>query len=437
MASELTIGLTFGIAMTPAPRVVVEALTEANVHTGTTGPSGFDLKFAVSTDSPLVTTMLPQGFFDPATRVVITANLRGDTHVLMDGVITHQEMAPSNEAGKSILSIKGDDLTRLMDIVDLTGFPYPAMPAELRIALMIAKYSAIYNILPLIMPSVMLDVSNPLEETPTQHGTDLTYIKYLADLVGYTFYLQPGPNAGNSIAYWGPLLRAPIDFLPKPPPIYVDWDSRSNVESLQFSFDGFAATQWVVFLQEPNTHFPIPIPVPNINPISPPLATKMPAPLKIKRMTGLDRYSVLQATAIALATAAAGANVVAGSGSLNVVRYGTILAARTIIEVRGAGITFDGQYFVESVTHSIKPGSYTQNFALSRNALIASRPASAAAAGTQRLPGFAAGAAGSTGGTGEVPPGPDLAAPAAPIAAGRGQPDTAGHVAGLPASPRT
>ena len=46
--------------------------------------------------------------------------------MLMDGVITHHEMAPSDEPGKSVLSVKGEDLTRMMDLIDMTGFPYPA-----------------------------------------------------------------------------------------------------------------------------------------------------------------------------------------------------------------------------------------------------------------------------------------------------------------------
>ncbi len=74
---------------------------------------------------------------------------------------------------------------------------------------------------------------------------------------------------------------------------------------------------------------------------------------------------------IALGRAAENANVVNGQGTLDVLRYGAILPARTLVDVRGAGITYDGQYFVESCTHTIKPGSYKQSFTLSRNALIA------------------------------------------------------------------
>ncbi|MEO6702164.1 MAG: hypothetical protein ABI140_19545 [Jatrophihabitantaceae bacterium] len=372
MPSELVLSLAIGpLQVQPVPREVMQSLQEANVRVSSTGPSGFDLKFAVSTRSAIMTDLLPNGYFDPPARVVISASLRGEQTVLIDGVITHHELAPSDEAGKSVLSIKGEDLTRMMDLIDLTGLSFPAMPTEARIALTIAKYLPLYGIVPLVMPSVLLDVSNPLEEIPSQHGTDLAYIKYLAALVGYTFYLQPGPVPGQSVAYWGPLLRTAIGFLPSPPPIAIDWDHRSNVESLQFSFDGFAATQWLVYIQDTTSHLVLPIPVPNVNPISPPLASKLPLPLKIKNMTGMDKYSPIQAVAIGLAAAAAEANVVTGQGSLDVTRYGAILNARTMIEVHGAGITYDGQYFVDSVSHSIKPGSYKQNFSLSRNSLLA------------------------------------------------------------------
>jgi hypothetical protein len=373
MVSDLTLRLSVGkVHADPAPRAVLEALKRATVRVGAGTPGGFDLTFAVSPGSPLVTQLLPQGYFDPPSRVILTAVLRGVETVLMDGVITHHEMAPSNDPGKAELSVKGEDLTRMLDLVDLTGFPFPAMPAEARIMLMIAKYAPLYKIVPMVMPSVLLDVSNPLEGVASQHGTDLAYITYLADLVGYTFFIQAGPSEGMNFAYWGPLLRAAVPFLPPPPALAVGWDHHSNVESMSFSFDGFSATQWLVFVQVPGANLTVPIPVPNVNPISPALGRKQPLPLKIKKMSGMSKYSPVQAAGIALGRAAAEANkVVRGQGSLDVLRYGGILHARTLVEVRGAGVTYDGQWFVDSVTHTLTPGSYKQSFTLTRNALIA------------------------------------------------------------------
>ena len=438
MASKLTLSLMIGaVYPQPVPRDVMESLVSASVTVSAADTSGFDLSFAVSTGSPLLTDLLPSGYFDPPARVILVATMAGTATVLMDGVITFQEMVPADEPGKSVLSIKGDDLTRMLDLVDLTGFPYPAMPAEARVALAVAKYIPIYGIVPLVMPSVLIDVPNPLSQIPVQRGTDLTYIKTLADRVGYVFFIQPGPLPGMNLAYWGPMLRTAIPFLPAPPPIAIDWDGASNVESLQFSFDGFAKTQWVVLIQAGSLPLPVPIPVPDISPISPPLGQKSPLPLKISPMPGLAKYDPIQAAAIALAKAASTANVISGQGTLDVLRYGSILPARTIVEVRGAGITYDGQYFVDSTTHTIKPGSYKQSFTLSRNALVGGggNPLSYLTSPVQELGGFAAPAAPASaalpGGAGIVtsPPGPLLPAPTPPPTG------SGGRIAALPASP--
>ena len=62
------------------------------------------------------------------------------------------------------------------------------------------------------------------------------------------------------------------------------------------------------------------------------------------------------------------------SGTLNVLRYGRVLKARSLVGVRGAGLAYDGLYYVKSVTHDIKHGEYKQSFTLTRNALISTAP---------------------------------------------------------------
>ena len=59
-------------------------------------------------------------------------------------------------------------------------------------ALLLAKY-ALFGVVPLIVPSIMIDVPLPIDQIPVQQGTDLEYIRYLAEQVGYVFYLDPGP----------------------------------------------------------------------------------------------------------------------------------------------------------------------------------------------------------------------------------------------------
>lgn len=434
MASEITLSLMMGPGLDPVPRTVMEAVTEVSVRTGAGGPtpSGFELKFATSKLSQITTQLLPSGYFDPPTRVVIAATMLGATTVLMDGVITQQDVVPSDESGKSVLSIKGEDLTRMMDVIDFGALiAYPAMPAEARVALMVAKYVPLYQIVPLIIPSVLVDVPLPTDTIPQQSGTDLAYINTLAERVGYTFYLVPGPTPGMSMAYWGPKLQLAIPFLATPPPLAIDWDGRSNVESLQFSFDGFKKTQFVVLVKIDDIPVPLVVPVPDVTPLSPPLGQKDPVALKWTPLVGLSGYTPIEAAVIALAKAADSANVISGQGTLDVVRYGSILPARTVVQVQGAGITYDGEYFVSSVTHTMKQGSYKQSFTLVRNRLIGGTAPDPQSAGLgQQLPALPTAA-----GQVALPsPGPALPVPAP---GGPVVPATSGAsvTSSLPASP--
>jgi hypothetical protein len=55
-------------------------------------------------------------------------------------------------------------------------------------------------------------------------------------------------------------------------------------------------------------------------------------------------------------------------------RYGRVLKSRGLVGVRGVGNAFDGLYYVKQVKHSIKRGSYKQNFTLARNGLLSTLP---------------------------------------------------------------
>lgn len=78
----------------------------------------------------------------------------------------------------------------------------------------------------------------------------------------------------------------------------------------------------------------------------------------------------MQAISKGLAEAKTSQDSVSVSGSLDVMRYGEILKARRLVGVRGAGHPYDGLYYVESVTSTLRRGAFRQNFHLTRNALI-------------------------------------------------------------------
>ena len=125
--SNLALTLLIGPGVpVPAPQAVIDALTGISVSHDPTR-SGFQLSFAVSKESTLLTTLLPAGYFDPVTtRVVIIATFGGFPNVLMDGLVTQQQLQPSSNPGESVLTITGEDLSLAMDVVALTR-PFPAM----------------------------------------------------------------------------------------------------------------------------------------------------------------------------------------------------------------------------------------------------------------------------------------------------------------------
>src|SRR4029078_13540555 len=102
---------------------------------------GFHLQFAAGKDSPLVRTMIPAGYFGPGIRVLIIVTINGIPNVLMDGIITRQEGDPSTDAGKSTFTVTGEDLSVMMDIVQMPFMRWPAMPAPVRVLAMLAKYA--------------------------------------------------------------------------------------------------------------------------------------------------------------------------------------------------------------------------------------------------------------------------------------------------------
>ena len=346
----------------PVPQAVIDALTDVQVTTAMGSQGGFQLKFTLGKNSKLQQ-MLVSGFFDPRTRVIIAVTVNGATEVLMDGIITKQDVTPGLGAGKSTLTITGLDLTALMDFIDLTGIPYPAIPLFVVVEIILAKY-AVLGVIPIALPTVLSLVDNPLDSFPKQQGTDYAYVTSLASEVGAVFYLDPGPQPGMSTAYWGPDITTLFGGTQHA--LTVNMDAANTVDSLSCSYDGTQATQYLITIIEPNTKIPIPIPLPSVDLLKPSLARNRATPLKTQQLTPLSGSNPIKAALVALGKLLVSSDAIGASGELDVLRYGYVLKIRQRASVRGAGDYYDGQYYVKSVTHNIKRGEYKQSFSLTR-----------------------------------------------------------------------
>jgi hypothetical protein len=370
MQGGIQLSLFIGPIPLPAPREVVDALVHAKVENGSgETQSGFELSFELPVRSPLRTLFLLTGGGSlPLMRVVLVVTINGRAQSIIDGMTTNVETQPG-EGGVGKLVVKGKDMSALMDIIELPGIPFPAMPPSARVLLVLAKYAAL-GVIPLVIPSILDIPPLPVQQIPQQRGSDYAYVTRLAGEAGYVFYLEPGPTPGTSKAYWGPEIR-----VGEPQPaLTTGMDAQTNVEQLSFNFDKERKSIPIVFFQESVSKAPIGIPIPDITPLNPPLGLVPPLPPKIEELNDTAHLSAPQALMAGLAYAGQHSDSVFGNGRLDVAKYGRLLKSRQLVGVRGAGLPFDGLYYVKSVTHDIERGSYKQNFSLARNALISTLP---------------------------------------------------------------
>jgi len=249
-----------------------------------------------------------------------------------------------DRAVSATLVVKGKDLSALMDIIELPGIPFPAMPPSARVLLVLAKYlalwrdpaghSSILDIPPLPMqadPAAARAATTPMSGAPGRRA-------------GYVFYLDAGPAPGTSTAYWGPEIRVGAP----QPALTTNMDAQTNVESAlvqlrQRAQDDtdrvFPGADQQGADRHPDTR--------RSHPLNPPLGLVPPLPPNIKKLDATAHLSAPEALMAGLTYAGQHSDSVFGSGRLDVTRYGRLLKSRKLVGVRGAGVPFDGTLLCE------------------------------------------------------------------------------------------
>jgi hypothetical protein len=379
----------------PAPRVLIEALSSVEVTHNDQERSGFQLTFQVGRSGPLdlidYKQLVNPALLKPFNRVVIVIHFRLLPQVLMDGVITNIQLSPGDRPGSATLTVTGEDLSILMDMDNDKNTPWPSLGDDNIVRLIVAKYGQ-YTILPLVSTPSSSNIDSPTKHIRVQQTSDLEYIKCLAARQGFVFYIEPGPLPNTSTAYWG----SPKRTGQPQKALSVNMGPDSNVESINFDYNALGPTLIVGKIQDSQTNKATPIrtAVSTRTPLAsqPALVANQPnvrhSRLPVSReetrrqaemsrtngaqthdCDGSDISGLDQARATSRAQSMVDAstdNVVTATGELNAVVYGNFLRARGRVGLRGAGGTYDGDYYVKSVTHSIRKGEYKQRFYLTR-----------------------------------------------------------------------
>jgi hypothetical protein len=358
VARQLGIRLVLWMGATiplPAPIELVEALESAEVTNDSETGDGFQLVFKMQKDRSLDFGLLRSAAIAPGHRVVIGVLMGALPEVLIDGIVEHHQVKTDAATGAS-LTVTGRDVSSALDLEERNE-PYPNQPDFVIVTRILLGYPQ-YGLLPDVRPT--RDVPIVVDRIPRQQETDLAFIRRLAERNGFTFYVEP-VTLGVNRAYFGPEVRAS---LPQPA-LTQNMGASNNVDALSFSHDALAAVGTEGLFVEP--FFKLSLPIPALPTLKlPPLAAS-PAPARrTVKLRSTANQNVATAATSALAATTNAADSITGEGQLDAVRYGRVLRARRLVGVRGAGLSYDGLWYVRAVTHQVAVGNYTQRFRISR-----------------------------------------------------------------------
>ena len=211
-----------------------------------------------------------------------------------------------------------------MDIIPLDGLPYPAMPPARARARRAREVRGVRRH-PAGDPERRSRTSRSRSSgsRATRAPTTPTSRRSPHE-VGYVFYLDPGPVPGVEQGVLGPgdpRRRAAAGAQRR------RWTGRTTTSSLSLHASTRSSKELpIVFIQEPASKAPIPIPIPDITPLNPPLGLVPPLPPKIKFLKDTAKLNPLAAAMTrarlrgpALATRSS------APGTLDVARYGHVL----------------------------------------------------------------------------------------------------------------
>lgn len=343
----------------PAPYEVVSALVDLEVRNETARLDTFKITFSLGrARSANDFGLLRSGALNAMRRVIVVMLLGARPEVLIDGIIIRHQTPVSNEPGQNRLVVFGESIVMQLDLQDRNeSYRNRSDSAIVNEILTRPEYTS-YGLEPQVTQTS--ETPTETERTPCQKETDLQYIQGLAKRNSFVFYVESTAVPGVNTAYWGAEKRQGS----RQPPLTMNMGSATNLESFTSGFDVLTGVTPQVTITDPITGQAIAVPIPDS--FSPALAGSAGPRLRSSIGRESAKLNMAQAKLRALRGASEGTDAADANGVVNTAVYGHVLRARRLVDVRGAGRTSDGTYYVKQVTHHIKRGEYKQHFSLAR-----------------------------------------------------------------------
>jgi hypothetical protein len=379
MLDGITTTLLIGLPPLPAPPPLVQALQKIEIEASTEVASVFRLRFGL-TQSPgfdwdLVGPQYQETLFRPFTPIQIRVLVGIEIpETIINGYVCGQQVLYDDEGGGSALEITGMDVTMLMNLQEKV-MPWPNMP-DAQIAQAIFAQHLVTPMASPTLPSLI----EP-EGTTTQRGTDIRFLRRLAQRNGYECFVQPQPQTGIDFGYFGPATNYPG---PAEAVLNVRMGPQTNVSEFKIRYDMTRPTTALAMGLDVKTRAPFAFPA--LTPATPPpvaglypFGVPMGVEDAVLRSFGPQSQPMIlpaetgEFMAPGLATAT---QAIVNRSSWAIVAEGTVdssvgvLRPGGTVNVRGVGIFFNGSYYLTRVSHSIDCDSYIQKFEARRNAVM-------------------------------------------------------------------
>jgi hypothetical protein len=351
---QLLIGTT---VPKPAPYAVVDALIDLEVTSGEQELDGLKMRFSLGREKGADYELLQSGLLEPPNRVIVVISIGTRREVLIDGLITQHQVIPSNQAGGSKLHVDGFDIGIKLNLNEKNK-SYPDQSDSAIVEHLLEAYRDL-GLKADVEKSEVTPSDN--DRRPAQQGSDLAYIRVLAERNSFVFYVEPTTEPGRCIAYWGPQKRQGE----AQPALKMNMGAYTNVDTpITFRYDALGPADPGIFYLDPDSRRMLPV-EPSSS-LYPQLSQRISRPLRSTLARDTARLNAALAGKRGLASTQESSDTVTGTGEVDAVRYGRILRAHHLVGVSGVGNSFNGEYYVESVTHRIKRGEYKQSFTLKR-----------------------------------------------------------------------
>jgi len=289
---------------------------------------------------------------------------------VFDGYITNVDLDLGSDPGTTFINVSGMDTTVLMSLEEKIAV-WPDM-SDSDIAQQIVSAYGVP-----VQTDSTATVHQEDDTTIVQRGTDIQFVRELAQRNGLEFYFETD-DSGTITAYF----RAPqLDGTPQPD-LAVQFGDQSNLRSFSAHLSGqrplnVKTVQIDVGSNSPNSAQVGDSQLSKLGDkdantlIGGPLGslvTPKDAPAQML-VLGSPTSDPTEMQTIAQAVRDEAGWLITASGEINSDAYQAVLRPHRLALVKGAGTTYSGKYYVTRVVHELNhEGDYIQRFEARRNA---------------------------------------------------------------------